>query len=134
MVKLPVIQLGIATVFIGVLVPIPGMCHSLNRTEMIQYPHSSLLAQVASYRPLVDAANQEAQLANQAADNFVAALEQFQNAPNRDRAIKLTNVLIQTSGQAAVHLQWGSELGLQSLPNYAADPSAQTALDTTYRL
>jgi len=72
---------------------------------MIQYPHSSLLAQVASYRPLVDAANQEAQLANQAADNFVAALDRFQNAPNRDRAIKLTNVLIQTSGQAAVHLQ-----------------------------
>ncbi|MCY7338061.1 MAG: hypothetical protein LH613_17920 [Chamaesiphon sp.] len=134
MVKLSVIQLGIATVFIGVLVPIPGLCHSPNRTEIIQSPDSSLLAQVASYRPLVDAAKQEDRLANQAAKNFFAALEQLQNAPNRDRAIKLTNVLIQTSGQAAVHLQRGSELGLQSLPYYAADPSAQTALNTVYRI
>ena len=134
MMKLSVIQLGIATVFIGVLVLIPGLCHSLNRTEMIQSPDPILLAQVASYRPLVNAANQEEQLANQAADNFFVAFEQFLNAPNRDGALKLTNVLIQTSGQAAVHLQQGSELGLQSLPYYAADPSAQTALDTTYRI
>ena len=70
MMKLSVIQLGIATVFIGVLVLIPGLCHSLNRTEMIQSPDPILLAQVASYRPLVNAANQEEQLANQAADNF----------------------------------------------------------------
>jgi hypothetical protein len=122
------------TMFIGVLVPIPGLCHRLNQTEMTQYLDSSLLAQIASYRQLVDAANQEEQLANQAADNFFAAVEQFWNTPNRDRAFKLTNVLIQTSGQAAVHLQRTSELGLQSLPYYAADPSAQTALDTTYRI
>jgi hypothetical protein len=132
--KLSVIQLGVMMTFTGVLVSIPGLSHSLNRTEMTKYPDSSLLAQVASYRPLVDAANQEEKLANQAADNFFAAFEQFLNAPNRDRALKLTNVLIQTSGQAAVHLQRTSELGLQSLPYYVADPSAQTALDTTYRI
>jgi hypothetical protein len=135
MIKLSVIQLGIVTMFVGVLVPIPGRCHSLNRIDKIRSLDSSLLAQVASYRPLVDAANQEEQLANQATTEYAAAFEQFWNAPNRNRAFKLTNVLIQTSGQAAVHLQRNSELGLQSLPYYAGDlASAQTALDTTYRI
>ncbi|WP_310490072.1 hypothetical protein [Chamaesiphon sp. VAR_69_metabat_338] len=134
MMKLFLLQIGIVTMFAGVLVPIPGLCYSLNRTETTRSLDSSLLAQVASYRPLVDAANQEERLGNQAADRFSAAFAQFLNAPNRDRALKLTNVLIKTSGQAAIHLQRSSELGLQSLPYYAADPSAQTALDTTYRI
>ena len=134
MMKLSVIQLAIVTMLAGVLVPIPGLCHSLNRTEATQSLDSSLLAQVASYRPLVDAANQEEQLGTQAADRFSAAFARFLNAPNRGQALKLTNVLIKTSGQAAIHLQRNSELGLQSLPYYAADPSAQTALDTTYRI
>ncbi|WP_310413165.1 hypothetical protein [Chamaesiphon sp. OTE_8_metabat_110] len=134
MMKLSGIQLGIVTMLAGVLVPIPALSHSLNRTEKTRLT-SSLLAQVARYRPLVDAANQEEQLANQATTKYAAAFEQFRNAPNRDRAFKLTNVLIQTSGQAAVHLQRNSELGLQSLPYYAGDPaSAQTTLDTTYRI
>ena len=86
MMKLSVIQLGIATVFIGVLVPIPGLCHSLNRTETTQYPDSSLLAQVASYRPLVDAANREEPLAMQASTKFFTAMEQLSNT-NQDGAI-----------------------------------------------
>ena len=132
--KLSFIQLGIAAMFIGVLVPMPGLSHSLDRAETTKYPDSSLLVQVASYRPLVDAANREEQLANQAADNFFATLDQIPNAPNRNRVLQLTNVLIQASGQAASRLQRGSELGLQSIPYYAADPSAQIALDTTYRI
>ena len=120
--------------FMGVLVPIRGLSHSLSQAETTKYPDSNLLAQVASYRPLVDAANREEQLGTQAADNFFAALEQIPSAPNRDRVLQLTNVLIQASGQAASRLQRGSELGLQSLPYYAADPSAQIALDTTYRI
>lgn len=135
MIKLPVVQLGIITILAGVLVPIPGLSHSLNRTKILEPLDSSLLAQVAGYRYLVDAANREEQLANQATSNFSAALEKFRNAPNRDRALKLTSVLIQTSGQAVVHLQRNSELGLQSLPYYAGDfASAQTTLDTTYRI
>lgn len=135
MMKIAVIQFGIVTMFAGVvLAPIPGLCHSLPQTAMTRFLDPSLLAQVASYRPLVDAANQQEQLGNQAADRFSVAFAQFLNAPNRGRALKLTNVIIQTSGQAAVHLQRSSELGLQSLPYYAADPSAQTALDTTYRI
>jgi hypothetical protein len=136
MMKIAVIQFGIVTMFAGVvLAPIPGLCHSLPQTAMTRFLDRSLLVQVTSYRPLVDAANQEEKLANQAADRFFAVLEQFWNAPNRDRAFKLTNVLIKTSGQAAVHLQRNSELGLQSLPYYAGDlASAQTALDTTYRI
>jgi hypothetical protein len=132
--KLSFIQLGIATMFIGVLVPIPGLSHSLNQVETNKYSDPSLLTQVASYRPLVDAANREEQLGNQAAGNFFATLDRIPSAPNRDRVLKLTNVLIQTSGQAAIRLQRSSELGLQSLPYYAVDPSAQTALDTTYRI
>ena len=128
-------QLGMIAIFVGVLMPIPGFSHSLTQTEAPKYPDSSLLVQVASYRSVVDAANREEQLAQQATAKFGQALEQFWNAPNRDRALKLTNVLIKTSGQAAVHLQRNSELGLQSLPYYAGDPaSAQTTLDTTYRL
>jgi hypothetical protein len=134
MMKLSVIQLGIVTMLAGVLIPIPGLCHSLNQTETTRSLDPSLLAQVARYRPLVDAANQQEQLGNQATDRFSVAFSQFLNAPNRERALKLTNVLIKTSGQAAIHLQRSSELGLQSLPYYAADPSAQTALDTTYRI
>jgi hypothetical protein len=135
MMKLSVIQFGIVTMLAGVLIPIPGLCHSLNRTEIAPSLDSSLLAQVASYRPLVDAANQEEQLADRATTKYAAAFEQFWNAPNRNRALKLTNVLIQTSGQAAIHLQRTSELGLQSLPYYAGDPaSSQTTLDTTYRI
>lgn len=133
--KLSLIQLGIATMFIGVLVPMPGLSHSLNQTETTKYSDSSLLAQVNSYRSVVDAANREEQLATQAADNFVATLAQISSAPTQGRALQLTNALIQTSGQAAVHLQRSSELGLQSLPYYAGDPaSVQTTLDTTYRI
>jgi hypothetical protein len=111
--------------------PIPVLSHSLNRTEAIEQPRSMVLAQVASYRYLVDAANKEEKLANQASDNFFAAFRQFLKTPeNRS----LDRVLIQTSGQAAVYFQRCGELGLQSLPYYAADPSAQTALDTTYRI
>ena len=133
MMKLSVIQLGIATVFIGVLVPIPGLCHSLNRTEMTRSPDPSLLAQVASYRPLVDAANREDPLAMQASTNFFTAMEQLSNT-NQASAIQLTNVMVGTSTQAAEHFQRNSEFGIKSLPYYAGDPSAQTALDTYYRL
>ena len=134
MMKLSVIQLGIATMFIGVLVPIPGLCYSLNRTEMTQYPDSSLLAQVASHRPLVDAAHRENQLARQASANFITAFEQLINTNNNARAIQLTNVTIETSTQAANHVQRNSEFGLKSLPYYAGDPSVQTALGTVFRL
>ena len=127
--KLPIIQLSLITIFISGLVPIPGLSHSLDRTEMTKHPDSSLLAQVASYRPLVDAANQEEQLAVQASANFVTAFEQLRNTNNNARAIRLTNVLIETSTQAANHLQRSSEFGLKSLPYYAGDPLAQTAMD-----
>jgi hypothetical protein len=132
--KLILTQLGIITIFVSILMPIPVLSHSLNRTKVTKHPDLMVLAQVASYRHLVDAANQEEKLANQAVNNFLAVFEQFLNTPNPDRALELTNVLIQTSGRAVVHLQRCSELGLQSLPYYAADPSAQTALDTTYRI
>ncbi|WP_310483349.1 hypothetical protein, partial [Chamaesiphon sp. VAR_48_metabat_403] len=124
-------QLGVMTILVGILMPIPVLSHSLNQTEAIEQPRSMVLAQVASYRYLVDAANKEEKLATQASDNFFATFKQFLNTPgNRS----LNNALIQTSGQAAVYLQRCGELGLQSLPYYAADPSAQTALDTTYRI
>ena len=126
-------QLGAMTILVGILMPIPVLSHSLNRTEAIEQPRAIVLAQVASYRYLVDAANKEEKLATQASDNFFATFKQLINAPE-NRVLKLTNALIQTSGQAAVYLQRCGELGLQSLPYYAADPSAQTALDTTYRI
>ncbi len=127
-------QLGIITIFVSISMPIPALSHGLNRTEVTKHPNLMVLAQVANYRHLVDAANQEEKLANQATNSFFAVFEQFLNTPNLDRGLELTNILIQTSGQAVVHLQRCSELGLQSLPYYAADPSAQTALDTTYRI
>ncbi len=133
MMKLSVIELGIATMFIGVLVPIPGLCHSLNRTETTQSPDSIRLAQVSSYRPLVDAANREEPLAMQASTNFFTAMEQLSNT-NKAGAIQLTNVMVGTSTQAAKYFQRNGEFGLKSLPYYATDPSAQTALDTYYRL
>jgi hypothetical protein len=132
--KLLPMQLGVITIFVSISMPIPVLSHSLNQTEVTKHPDSMVLVQVASYRHLVDAANQEEKLANQAANSFFAVFEQFLNTPNPNQALELTNVLIQTSGQAVVHLQRCSELGLRSLPYYAADPSAQTALDTTYRI
>ena len=102
--KLPIVQLSLLTIFISGLVPIPGLSHSLNRTKTTEYPDSSLLAQVASYRQLVDAANQEEQLAVQASANFITAFEQLNNTNNNARAIRLTNVLIETSTRAANHL------------------------------
>lgn len=132
--KLRIIQLSLISMFVGVLVPIPALSHSLNRTEIRKYPDPSILAQVASYRLLVDAANREEQLATQASANFFTAFEQLISANNDARAIKVANVLIETSTQAANSFQRNSELGLKSLPYYAADPSAQTALDLFYRL
>jgi hypothetical protein len=132
--KLLPMQLGIITIFVSISMPIPVLSHSLNQTEATKHPDSMVLAQVASYRYLVDAANQEEKLANQAANNFFAVFEQFLKTSNPNQALKLTNALIQTSEQAVIHLQRCSELGLRSLPYYAADPSAQTALDTTYRI
>jgi hypothetical protein len=132
--KLSIIQLSLLTIFISGLVPIPGLSHSLDRTETTTYPDSSLLAQVASYRPFVDTANQEEQLAAQASAKFITAFGQLRNTNDNARAIRLTNVLIETSTQAANHLERSSEFGLKSLPYYAGDPLAQTALDTTYRL
>lgn len=129
--KLFPIQLGIITIIVGVLMPIPALSHSLDRTDEIEQPRLMVLAQVASYRYLVDAANKEEKLATQASDKFFAAFRQFLNAPG---GLSLNNVLIKTSGQAAFYFQRCGELGLQSLPYYAADPSAQTALDTTYRI
>jgi hypothetical protein len=132
--KLLPMQLGIITIFVSISMPIPVLSHSLNRTEVTKHNDLMVLVQVARYRHLVDAANQEEKLANQAANNFFVVFEQFLKTPNPNQALELTNVLIQTSGQAVVHLQRCSEFGLQSLPYYAADPSAQTALDTTYRI
>ncbi len=126
-------QLGIMTLLVGILMPIPVLSHSLNRTEAIEHPRSIVLAQVESYRYLVDAASKEAGLADRASDNFFAAFNQLPNAP-KGQKLKLTNVLIQTSEQAAVHLQRTSELGLQSLPYWASVPSTQIALDTIYRI
>ena len=124
-------QLGVMTILVGILMPIPVFSYSLNRTEAIEQPRAIVLAQVASYRYLVDAANKQEKLANRASDRFFTTFKQFLNTSgNRS----LTNDLIQTSGQAAVYFQRCGELGLQSLPYYAADPSAQTALDTTYRI
>ena len=134
MLKLLVIQLGSIVAFIGVLVPIPGLSHSPDRSEISTYPNSSLLAQVDSYRALADAARSEEQLAVQASANFDAAFEQLGSANSNARVIKLTTVLIETSTQAANHYQRSGEFGLRSLPYYAADPAAQTALDTMYRL
>ena len=52
-------QLGVTTILIGILMPIPVLSHSLNRTEAIEQPRSMVLAQVASYRYLVDAVNKQ---------------------------------------------------------------------------
>lgn len=126
-------QLGIMTIIVGILMPIPVISHSLNRTEVIEHPDSMVLAQVDSYRYLVDAASQEAGLADRASDNFFAAFNQLPNA-SAGQDLELTNALIETSEQAAAHLQRCADLGLQSLPYYASVPSAQIALDTIYRI
>jgi hypothetical protein len=133
--KLSANQLGIITIFVGGLMPIPVFSHSLNPTETIEHPqHSILLAQAVNYRAFVDASNQEERLAIQASTNFLAAFEQFSQTTNRNTALQLTNVLIKTSGQAAWHFQRNGEFGRQSLGYYRADPLAQTALDSVYRL
>ena len=126
-------QLGVMTILVGILMPIPVLSHSLNRIEVIKHPHSMVLAQVDSYRYLVDATSKEAGLADRASDNFFAAFNQLPNA-TKDRKLKLTNVLIQTSEQAAVHLQRCVELGLQIIPYFASVPSTQIALDTIFRI
>jgi DTW domain-containing protein YfiP len=126
-------QLGFLTILVGILMPISVLSHSSNRTKAIDQPRSILLAQVDSYRYLVDAANKEAGLADRASDSFFAAFNQLPNAPTGQK-LKLTNVLIQTSDRAAVHLQRTSELGFQSLPYYASVPSVQITLDTIFRI
>jgi hypothetical protein len=132
--KLFINQIGIIAIFVGVLMPISALSHNLSRTKAIKHADSIMLAQNNSYRYLVDAANKQEKLANQASTNFFVAFEQLLSAPNSGEAVKIANVLIKTSGQTALHFQQSSKLGLQSLPYYAADPSAQTALDTTYRI
>jgi polyhydroxyalkanoate synthesis regulator protein len=131
--KISVIQLGVMMLHVGILFPMPGLSYSQNRTEINKQPPSILLTQVASYRPLVDAVNREEQLAIQASSNFFTAWGQLGNANNAN-TMRLTNVLIETSAQAAAHNQRSSEFGLKSLPYYAGDPLAQTALDSFYRL
>ncbi len=133
--KLSTNQLAIITIFVGGFMPIPVFSHSLNPTETSEHPqHSILLAQGVNYRAFIDASNQEQRLADRVATNFVAALEQFSQATDRSQALRLTNVLIETSWQAAWHMQRTGEFGLQSLGYYSADPLAQTALDSVYRL
>lgn len=132
--KLFATRLSIITVLISTLTPLPVFGHNLNQTEAAKKTHSMMLVQVAAYRSLVDSANREENLAFQASADFLAAFGQLMKASNNNQALKLTNVLIQTSGQASAHFQQSSEMGLKSLPYYAADPSAQTSLDTNYRL
>ena len=93
-----------------------------------------LLAQAVNYRAFVEASNQEERLATQASTNFLSTLDRFSQTADRNQALKLTNVLIETSQQATQHLQRTGEFGLQSLGYYSADPLAQTALDSVYRL
>jgi hypothetical protein len=133
--RLSVNQLGIITIIVGILIPIPVFSHSLNRTELTKHPqHSILLAQAVNYRALREASNQEERLATQASTNFLNTFTRFSQTTDRDRSIKLTNVLIETSQQATYHLQRTGEFGRQSLGYYRADPLAQTALDSVYRL
>ena len=125
--KLSANQLAIITIFVGGLMPIPVFSHSHPQ-------HSIRLAQAVNYRALVDASNQEERLGNQASSNFLAAFEQTNQTTDRNQALRLTKVLIETSGQAAWHLQRTGEFGRQSLGYYSADPLAQSALDSVYRL
>jgi hypothetical protein len=132
--KLFATRLSIITVLLSTLTPVPVFSHNLNQTEAAKKTHSMMLVQVAAYRSLVDSANREENLAFQASADFLSAFGQLMKASNNNQALKLTNILIQTSGQASAHFQQSSEMGLKSLPYYAADPSAQTSLDTNYRL
>jgi FtsZ-binding cell division protein ZapB len=127
--------LGIITIFVGGLLPTTVFSLPLNPIEMSKHSqHSIRLAQAVNYRALVDASNQEERLATQASTNFLAAFEQFSQTTDRNQSLRLTNVLIKTSGQATWHLQRTGNFGRQSLGYYRADRLAQTALDSVYRL
>jgi hypothetical protein len=133
--KLSANQLGIITIFVSGLMPIPVFSRSLNSPELTKHPqHSILLAQAVNYSALREASNQEERLATQASTNFLAAFEQFSQTTDRNRSLKITSVMIETSQQATQHLQRTGKFGIQSLGYYRADPLAQTALNSVYQL
>jgi hypothetical protein len=70
--KLSANHLGIITIFVSGLMPIPVFSHSLNPAELSKHPqHSILLAQAVNYPALREASNQEERLATQASTNFL---------------------------------------------------------------
>jgi phage shock protein A len=133
--KLSTTQLGVITMLVGILVPMPGFGYSPNRSDLTKYPHYPIrLVQVASYRNLVDRANQEVKTSDREYANLMAIFGQLSRETDRNRSLKLYGMAISASARAAEHIQQSSDFGFKSLPYYAADPSAQTALATGYRI
>lgn len=120
---------------VGILVPMPGFSYSPNRSDLTKYPQYPIrLVQVASYQNLVDRANQEVKLSDREFADLMAIFSQLSKETDRNRSLKLYGMAIASAARAAEHIQQSSDLGLKSLPYYAADLSAQTALATGYRI
>jgi len=132
--KLAATHCWLMTIFAGILLPLPGLSHSLKPTPSAHFQHSPLLTQAVNYYALAQQAIKEEQLTNQEIANFTAISQQESRETDRSRLLKLYNLASKSADRVADGYQRSSKLGLSSLPYYRADPNAQTALDTIYRI
>ena len=132
--KLAATHCWLMTIFAGILLPLPGLSHSLKPTPSAHFQHSPLLTQAVNYYALAQQAIKEEQLTNQEITNFTAISQQESRETDRSKLLKLYNLASKSADRVADGYQRSSKLGLSSLPYYRADPNAQTALDTIYRI
>ena len=121
-------------ILVGILLPLPGLSHSVQTATSASSPDSQLLVQTVDYYGLAQQSRQEQQLTVQEVTRFEAIAQQVHRETNRSRLLKLHDLARKSAERAANHYQRSGTLGLHSLPYYRADPYAQSTLDTVYRI
>ena len=131
--KLAATHCWLMTIFAGILLPLPGLSHSLKPAPSAHSQHSLLLTQAVNYYALTQQAIQEEQVTRQEMANFTAISQQEQKETDRSRLLKLYNLASKSADRVADSYQRSSKLGMSGLPYYRADPYAQKVFYTIYR-
>ena len=131
--KLAATHRWLMTIFAGILLPLPGLSHSLKPTPSAHFQHSPLLTQAVNYYALAQQAIKEEQLTNQEITNFTAISQQESRETDRSELLKLYNLASKSADRVADSYERNSKLGMSGLPYFRADPSAHKLFYTIYQ-
>ena len=132
--KLTATHHWLLTIFTGILLPLPGLSHSVKPAPIAHFQHSQLLTQAVNYSALTQQALQEEQVTNQEMANFTAIAQQAHKETDRSRLLKLYNLASKSADRVADSYERNSKLGMSGLPYFRADPYAQKLFETIYRI